>query len=220
MPTRTLTKKEAEQAKENRRKLLEVEAAGLILLVRARNSAVEAGLRSRLSNRLIAQQVERDLGFAIRESRRLSALAGISRLRAEAAGLGFELASAANAVEVMAAREARRAATAAKSYARRFFRAAEQSDVQKALDATKGSLRRTAVTESSDAFNAGRKQAVKQVGRSLARVWDALLDACPICAAEDGKIVGVNENFSIGEPGSVHPFCRCNWTLVTLEETR
>ena len=141
-------------------------------------------------------------------------------MSAEAAGLGFELAGGTNASGTLAAREARRAAAAARSYARRFFRAAEQSDVTKALDATKGSLRRTAVTESSDAFNSGRKQAVKQVGRSLARVWDALLDACPVCAAEDGKIVGVNENFPIGEPGSVHPFCRCNWTLVTLEETR
>jgi hypothetical protein len=116
----------------------------------------------------------------------------------------------------LAAREAYRAASAAQSYARRFWRAAEQTDVTKALDATKGSLRRTAVTESSDAFNSARKQAVQHVQRRLMRVWDALLDACPVCAAEDGKIVGVNEKFSIGEPGSVHPFCRCNWTLVTL----
>lgn len=162
--------------------------------------AAKAGLASRLSNTGIARKVETALTFAIRESRRRSALAGISRLRAEAAGLGFELSGAANAVEVMAAREARRAATAARSYARRFWRAAEQSDVTKALEATKGSLRRTAVTESSDAFNTGRKQAVQLVGRQLMRVWDALLDACPICAAEDGKIVGVSENFSIGEP--------------------
>lgn len=184
---------------------------------------MRAGLSSRLSNAGIAQRVERELASAIHESRMRSALAGISRLRAEAAGLGFDLAKKANDLHVSAqlrARDARRAATAASSYARRFFRVAEQSDVTKALDATKGSLRRTAVTESSDAFNTGRRQAVQQVGRSLARVWDALLDACPVCASEDGKIVGVNESFSIGEPGSVHPFCRCSWTLVTLEEAR
>jgi len=176
--------------------------------------AAKAGLASRLSKAGIARKMEADLTWAIRDARRRSALAGISRLRAEAAGLGFNIAEKFNNIDV---REIRRAREAAQSYARRFWRAAEQSDVQKALDATKGSLRRTAVTESSDAFNTGRKQAVQLVGRQLMRVWDALLDACPICAAEDGKIVGVSENFSIGEPGSVHPFCRCSWTLATLE---
>lgn len=191
-----------------------------MLLVRTRNSAVRAGLSSRLSNAGIAQRVERDLTWAIEDARKRSALAGISRLRAEAAGLGFDLAQRANTLGHLAARDARRAREAAHSYARRFFRIAESSDVPNALNATKGSLRRTAVTESSDAYNTGRRQAAQQVGRSLARVWDALLDACPVCAAEDGKIVSVNERFSIGEPGSVHPFCRCSWTLVTLEETR
>lgn len=87
--------------------------------------------------------------------------------------------------------------------------------------ATQGSLRRIAVTESAEAFNTGRAKLIRVVRRrELWRVWDATLDrrTCSICEGADGTIVGADENFPDGEPGAVHPWCRCSWTLVTAEE--
>ena len=57
--------------------------------------------------------------------------------------------------------------------------------------------------EMDDAIGYGRQECVVAHGYPRQRFMPAM--------------VGVNENFSIGEPGSVHPWCRCAWTLVTLE---
>lgn len=117
----------------------------------------------------------------------------------------------------LATHDVKRAADAAKSYARRFRKVADDSGPEFAKEATRGSVTRIGATESSDAFNRGRTDAVKVLKRTLCRVWDARLDACPTCSSADGTIVGVRESFSLGEPGGVHPFCRCSWTLVTLD---
>jgi hypothetical protein len=50
----------------------------------------------------------------------------------------------------------------------------------------------------------------------LLQRWDSILDqrTCSACAYADGEIVRVGERFSLGEPGGVHPRCRCTFTLL------
>lgn len=212
------SKRAEEEAEKNRRKLLEVEAAATVLLFRSTKSAVAAGLASQLSPRRIAAKMEADFTNAVVEARRKSRRGGLTRLRLEAQSLGLQIKTTVS--KILDARDLKRAKDAASSLARRWLRLANEASPSEALDATRGTVRRIAVTESSDAFSAGRKEAVKVIGKELVRVWDAKLDACPRCREADGQIVGIRESFRLGEPGSVHPFCRCSWTLATLEETR
>lgn len=68
------------------------------------------------------------------------------------------------------------------------------NDPSRGVRRHQGSVRRIAVTESSDAFSSGRKDAAKQVlGKELVRVWDAMLHACPKCKEADGTIVSIRE---------------------------
>ena len=129
-----------------------------------------------------------------------------------------------------------RAQRYANNYARQWVKKAEGDTVAAAAKVanagTHGSLTRTAVTESSQAFGDGRAKALDGLpiyegrpdgsaahkSRSLLKVWDAMLDACPICALADGTIVGIRENFPQGVPGAVHPHCMCTWTVLTFDE--
>lgn len=55
----------------------------------------------------------------------------------------------------------------------------------------------------------------------LAKVWDAELDkrTCQVCWGSHGEIVMLNEPFSQGEPGQVHPRCRCTYHVIALAES-
>jgi hypothetical protein len=154
--------------------------------------------------------------------------AGIARLEEEAASVGAEL-SGARAASAAVAAEVQRARVLGNSYAERWLRKAEgeraATAAAAASAATQGSATRIAVTESAGAFNEGREEASHEIqaprsASSLLKVWDATLDrrTCPVCRNADGDIVGVNEHFPAGTPGSVHPFCRCTWQLLTAEE--
>lgn len=105
----------------------------------------------------------------------------------------------------------------------RWLRNATVGGVDAATAATQGSLRRIAVTESAEAYGSGRAKVLRAQPRiiRLLRVWDATLDkrTCPICRGADGTIVGARESFPDGEPGAVHPWCRCTYTLLTETET-
>lgn len=164
---------------------------------------------------------------AIVDGRFLARGAGVARLKAELRSLGIEASETTNLVVEELVRDVRRAQVAAKSYADRWFKKAEGATVREAADvanaATRGSLKRTAVTESSEAFNSGRGRAVRLVSqRVLYRVWDATLDrrTCSTCEGADGSVVGARESFPYGEPGGVHPFCRCSSTILVSTETR
>lgn len=123
-------------------------------------------------------------------------------------------------------RDIERAKTYSKTYAERWLKKANEAVEAKATTVAKaakvantetiGSLKRTAVTESSEAFSSGRAKYLRRSDAlGLLRVWDAGLDSCPICKAADGTIVGAREPFPIGEPGSIHANCCCSWTLLT-----
>lgn len=119
--------------------------------------------------------------------------------------------------------DAFRSKRAADSYAARWLRKAEELQNIKAASAeTAGSLERTAVTESSEAFNTGRSKYLRLISSThLLKVWDAELDAlvCEICAAANGTFIGIHEFFSQGTPGAVHPNCRCVFNIVSATES-
>ncbi len=134
-----------------------------------------------------------------------------------------------------------RATRIAQNYSTRLAeKTAELESRTAATEALSPGLERIAVTESSQAFSAARSSAgalalpeaelVKEYGggkpsvvtaTQLMKIWNAELDkrTCFVCENSEGTIVGLAENFSSGEPGAVHPFCRCTWTLLTMQES-
>ncbi len=201
----------------------------LALLLSQRKDAVSFGLSRGFSIPRIGQQIERQLATGIAQSRILSRTAGIARVTQEIEPLGIDI----TPIKSLA-REVHgdmiRAQRYANNYARQWVKKAEGETVDRAAKAanadTLGSLRRTAVTESSEAFGDGRAKALESipsaVTHSLLKVWDAQLDklTCPICSAADGMIVGIREPFPYGVPGAVHPNCRCSWQTLSFDETR
>ena len=74
-----------------------------------------------------------------------------------------------------------------------------------------------AVTEVSDTW-AGERERFFSAGRwrGLWKIWDAVLDrsTCSVCSGMHGTAVPVGESFPPGEPGQVHPGCRCSAIVV------
>lgn len=72
-------------------------------------------------------------------------------------------------------------------------------------------------TESSRAYSEGKDASVSLYNGNLVlnKVWDASMDknSCSVCGSSDGETVGIDENFSLGSPGSVHPNCRCTYLI-------
>lgn len=84
-------------------------------------------------------------------------------------------------------------------------------------------VRQISVTETAESYSlevdriAGE---VNRVHRVLWKIWDAVLDrrTCPVCGGAHGTAVPADQRFPQGEPGAVHPFCRCQTVLVTREQ--
>lgn len=80
-----------------------------------------------------------------------------------------------------------------------------------------------AITEASQAFTRGQSDALIQVPRvsdQLWKVWDAVRDkrTCPVCWGAHGTIVRARDPFPQGEPGAVHPRCRCSALYLGADE--
>lgn len=155
-------------------------------------------------------------------ARALARSTGLSRLSDE---LGGKAGIPNDQLALELARDARRAEVYGKSYARQWLRKANDAPpsfnaATSASKATAHALERTAVTENAESFNSSRSSAAKRAALGNLKVWDATLDkrTCPVCAAADGAIVGIRERFPYGDPGAVHPNCRCTWTLLTSSE--
>lgn len=74
-----------------------------------------------------------------------------------------------------------------------------------------------AITENAQAFNGTRRAIASDLSWrfDLIEIWDARLDACPICWALDGKEAIQGGGFPGNEePGFVHPRCRCTSHFV------
>ena len=188
---------------------------------------MQAGLKAGGSLDSIAGRVATATKQGINEVRALSRASGVARLRSEASSLGRSIVTDGSWLPTEVVRDINRADLYSKSYAEQWLKKANAAEetVAKAAKAASaesiGSLKRTAVTESSEAFSSGRAKYLRSSSSlGLLRVWDATLDkrGCPICAEADGTIVGAREPFPFGEPGSVHPACRCSWTLLTSSQ--
>lgn len=168
--------------------------------------------------------METKLRHAIADSRLLSRTAGVARLKAEAKTVGLTLRHNGHHLAQEVALDMVRSQRSAKSYAARWLRKAvgetDAEAAQAASENTLGSLLRIGSTEASQSFSAGRNEQFRMMahGGNALRRWDAFLDACPICRLANGTIARVNESFPLGEPGDVHPFCKCCWTFLTLNE--
>jgi hypothetical protein len=90
--------------------------------------------------------------------------------------------------------------------------------IAEAVKANRWRLDRIAVSENSRRFNSGRAESVaesidraeveRKTGLRLVAIWDAMLDACEVCGALDGK----DESHWMGDrPGAVHANCRCTY---------
>ncbi len=97
-----------------------------------------------------------------------------------------------------------------------------RTSARAANQATLSRLELIAATESSKAFNEGRNEAVNRYSGSIGlfKVWDATMDrgTCSFCSSSGGKTIPISQKFSFGEPGSVHPMCRCTYIVISAEE--
>lgn len=100
-----------------------------------------------------------------------------------------------------------------------FQRFSASNSVRRAAESqSSGSIRRVATTETATAYS--DVTVFAPAGVVLFRRWDAQGEACELCAARDGEVVGLSESFSGDEPGAVHPNCRCTWSLISESEAR
>lgn len=95
--------------------------------------------------------------------------------------------------------------------------------ISTAVGALSWQLDRIAATETADAFNYERKRALRPIrevagGFVLAQWWDASGDrrTCPICESADGAIIPPGASFKWGDPGRVHPNCRCMVAILPV----
>jgi hypothetical protein len=93
-------------------------------------------------------------------------------------------------------------------------------------------LARAARTEVARAYSEEHREAIRdvvdydrrfrdgqlatEIESALRRRWSAMADACERCSPCDGEEVGINESFSCGEPGGMHPHCACIEYLVRV----
>jgi hypothetical protein len=84
-------------------------------------------------------------------------------------------------------------------------------------------IRAIGTTEAATAYNSGRLGEARRIisHNLIQRVWDAdyCKRMCSACGKADGTIVGLRENFPLGEPGSVHPGCHCTWQTIVIERS-
>ena len=118
-----------------------------------------------------------------------------------------------------------RARMVAEGYRAALFSQAERvGSLEMAALATDSRAATIAATETAHAFSRERDQAARilarEQGLSLWKVWDAVLDkrTCPRCSGLHGTAVPVAESFPAGQPGGLHPRCRCVATIVSLDD--
>lgn len=207
--------------------LLDVERAGL-----RRLRATVSGAVARVTNTgsfLISlgaaeQEIESGVRSDLLAIRTASRIASHRTIAAELAAAGGPLLSLVG----LSVADHERAAKAATTFTRKTLdvavqriqeQASTRSALRSAVQEQAFRLRMDATTEAAQAFSAEREEetndyAARREDTSLApllvKVWDAMLDACPICRALDGDMVPWGLSFpSFQVPGSVHPRCRC-----------
>ncbi len=180
---------------------------------------------------------------AERLSAELRAQGHLVQINVQAVVREVDAAHAASSADALAARWQTQALHGVIKAKRRGTSAAEA--IEAAADGLAGSIHRTAATETAQAYDDGRTDAVAGPYRTpgeraeydeddaaadaerilgvpgyvLIDHWDAILDSrtCPHCAALDGTSTYAGQPFpSREEPGFVHPMCRCIRTTEAI----
>ena len=190
--------------------MLALEAAALLLL--------RATVRNRIRNRRLLDDAVSPLVFAVIAVRGSARLAGV-QTAASSVGLPLPL------VGAKAEADAARAARVASGWRKAAQVALDKTnDVAQAVIAGDSKLRVASASEVSQVFNEERARSAEEdqrrTGETLYKAWDAVNDkrTCPVCERNHGTIVRVDESFPEGEPGGVHPNCRCNTAILTAAE--
>lgn len=141
-----------------------------------------------------------------------------SRVAARVAGAKVAIAQlrldrVAETIEATAHDEAR-AVSATRAYKARILEEAKEAEtLREARREAKPAIDRIIASETASALNEGiadeGRRIQEETGIELEKVWRAEGDACEECAGLDGNAVDVNDDFPDGEPGSIHPNCRC-----------
>lgn len=170
-----------------------------------------------------ARRLESTVRASVVEIRATAASVGARRIRNELLTLGVRSEVAiANLADIAA--EIARASRIATNYARDWLTIASSTGkAQAASEALRPRTVMIAATETASSYNEGRAKYIRRLPRQrfeLLKVWDARLDrrTCPTCSDADGTIVGYRERFPLGEPGGVHPLCRCTETILRSDE--
>ncbi len=195
-------------------------------LLRRRNQIVRSGVLAGHAAGIIARSLQSELYIALVNLRKTARSYGLRRLLAELNSLGLQPSIAVDGLKTLA-EDAARARYSASSYAQYWLaKATRLGSPDAASAATDARLSMIAETEAFEAFTSERNHAAEILAGillllggpdeeiKLFKRWDAKLEACPVCAAADGTLVPVGQNFVQGEPGTVHPRCRCSWSLV------
>lgn len=197
--------------------MLLVEAAALALLLARRRKAVEEALRA---GQWPALRVFAALQSTIALTREAARSLAFARLQVQFPGLPLERSPFGPGVDrIRAGQIARRQVADLELRVARLEldRLSLERRWATALAKTEGRVASTAATETFSAASAERNLVTRQLGGGfqLLKVWDAQLDACPVCFRMDGTTVPVNEHFPGGlEPAMVHPWCRCWCTII------
>jgi hypothetical protein len=218
-----------QRAEENRNRLEKVEAAAVLLLLRRRKATIERAVGAGFSLQTTAERLVPELATGIVQARSLAHIAAVSRVRAEVLALGIDARDFGKLATTTAA-DVFRATRIAERYAGLWLKRAQASSATTVGGAARSAgsetlykVRAIGNTEAATAYNGGRLGEARRVitENIVQRVWDAdfCKRMCSRCGNADGTIVGLRENFPLGEPGSVHVGCHCTWQLVTIERT-
>ncbi len=206
-----------QQADANNERVEQAAAAAVYLLMRRRDAVVADGLRRGLAVVAIAALLETQLQEALAQARAMGRSAAEARTRAELESLGVVLVVAVSLPRLM--RDTMTARRFAQRYTQAWLAAAQATSATEASRLTAARLETTGITEAASVFNERRLELARSFP-GLMRRWDATNDirTCPTCFGAHGTVVGVHQPFPLGEPGKVHPRCRCTWQLLAADE--
>ena len=204
-----------------------METAILRNLLRQRNLAVS----NNKDVESVGQELSTKIRYAISDSVSISRFAGFKQANSELKLTGTEVSGPIVLLDYFL-QDYVNARRYAANFSDLWLKHAKQSinngnsfreSVRNANQGTLYRLQLIAGTESNKAYTEGRNAAAKSArapGLNLVKVWDSTMDrnSCHTCYSNNGKICGLAEKFSFGEPGFIHPLCRCTYTIVSEEE--
>lgn len=201
-----------------------MEQAALLSLLRLRNRAAN----KRKNPESIGLEIANAFRFGIIRLKAISRQAGYDQANRELKSIDRSFNPLPRSLTSLLINDIRESKTCSDRFAtlwQSHFDSGSDSFRESARAANANSLHRLtliAVTESSKAYNEGRNAAVESYNGSVSlfKIWDSYLDKdiCSHCHSSDGETMPISEKFSYGEPGFVHPNCRCTYSIWSEAE--